>query len=81
VHPGAWLCSEIIEPQGLSVIGAATRLGITCQAMSDLLGARAGLSAEIAFRFESAFGVDASMLIRMQATHDLVKSSASKGVM
>ncbi|MCA3562856.1 MAG: HigA family addiction module antidote protein [Methylocystis sp.] len=71
VHPGPWLRAEIVEPHGLSVTAAAERLGVTRQAMSNLLGGRAGLSAEMAVRFEGAFGLRAETLLRMQMTHDL----------
>lgn len=73
VHPGAWLRSEIVEPRGLSGTEAASRLRVTRQAMGNLLGARAGLSAEMAIRFEKAFGVSAETLMRMQAAHDLAQ--------
>jgi addiction module HigA family antidote len=79
VHPGAWLRSEIVEPHGLSVTEAASRLRVTRQAMSNLLGARAGLSAEMAIRFEKAFGVSADTLMRMQAAHDLAQVRAREG--
>ena len=56
VHPGDWLRTEIVEPNGLNVTDAARHLGVTRQAMSNLLNARAGLSADMAIRFEKAFG-------------------------
>jgi antitoxin HigA-1 len=71
LHPGPWLKSEIIEPQGLTVTTAAERLGVTRQAMSNLLNGHAGLSAEMAIRFEKAFGLRAETLLRMQMAHDL----------
>jgi antitoxin HigA-1 len=73
VHPGVWLRAEMIEPYGLSVTEAAAKLHVTRQAMSNLLGGRAGLSAEMAIRFEKAFGVSADTLMRMQAAHDLAE--------
>jgi addiction module HigA family antidote len=73
VHPGGWLKSEIVEPYGLSVTVAAEKLGVTRQAMSNLLNGSAGLSAEMAIRFEKAFGLHAETLLRMQAAHDLAK--------
>lgn len=76
VHPGAWLRAEIVEPHGLSVTDAAARLRVTRQAMSNLLGGRAGLSAEMAIRFEKAFGLSADTLMRMQAAHDLARVRA-----
>ena len=45
VHPGAWLRTEMVEAHGLSVTGAAAKLRVTRQTMSNLLGGRAGLSA------------------------------------
>ena len=79
VHPGPWLRREIVEPHGLTVSGAATRLKVTRQAMSNLLGGRAGLSAEMAIRFEKAFGLSADTLMRMQAAHDLAQVRARAG--
>lgn len=73
VHPGAWLRAEIVEPHGLSFIEAAAKLRVTRQAMSNLLNASAGLSAEMAIRFEEAFRLNADMLLRMQALHRLAR--------
>ncbi len=74
VHPGEWLRTEAVAPYGLSVTEAAHRLGVTRQALSSLLNSRAGLSAEMAIRFEKAFGIDADTLLRMQAAYDLVQA-------
>lgn len=71
VHPGIWLKAEIVEPHGMSVTAAADKLGVTRQTMSALLNGHAGLSAEMAIRFEKAFGLRADTLLRMQAAHDL----------
>lgn len=76
VHPGQWLKVEFIEPYGLSVTVAAEKLGVTRQAMSNLLNGKAGLSAEMAIRFEKAFGMRADTLLRMQAAHDLAQARA-----
>lgn len=76
VHPGEWLRSEFVEPFGLSVTVAAEKLGVTRQAMSNLLNGNAGLSAEMAIRFEKAFGIHADTLLRMQAAYDLAQARA-----
>jgi antitoxin HigA-1 len=76
VHPGDWLRTEIIEPHGLTVTDAARHLGVTRQAMSALLNRRAGLSADMAIRFEKAFGVKADTLLKMQAAHELAFARA-----
>ncbi len=71
VHPGDWLRSEIVEPSGLSVTNLAQSLGVTRQALSTLLNGRAGLSAEMAIRFEKAFQLSADTLLRMQMAYQL----------
>lgn len=73
VHPGPWLRTKIVEPHGLSVTQAAAKLRVTRQAMSNFLNASAGLSAEMAIRFDKAFGLKADTLLRMQAAHDLAR--------
>jgi addiction module HigA family antidote len=74
VHPGDWLRTEIVEQNGLSVTDAAPHLGVTRQAMSNLLNARAGLSADMAIRFEKAFGVKADTLLRMQTSYEQARA-------
>ena len=74
VHAGVWLRTEIVEPRGLTVSAAAEKLGVSRQAMSSLLNGRAGISAEMAIRFEKAFGLRADSLLRMQAAHDLAEA-------
>lgn len=76
VHPGVWLREEVVEPTGQSLTGLAARLLVTRQAMSNLLNGSAGLSAEMAIRFEKAFGLKADTLIRMQSAHDLAEARA-----
>jgi antitoxin HigA-1 len=76
VHPGLWLRSEIVDPHGLSVTETAARLHVTRQAMSALLNGHAGLSAEMAIRFEKAFGLNADTMLRMQAAYDLAQVRA-----
>ena len=74
VHPGEWLRAEVIEPHRLGVGETAEKLGVTRQAMSSLLNGRSGLSAEMAIRFEKAFGLSADTLLRMQTAHDLAQA-------
>ena len=76
VHPGPWLRRNVVEPYGMSVSTAAAHLRVTRPAMSNLLNGKAALSPEMALRFEKAFGISATTLVRMQATHDLVAAGA-----
>lgn len=74
VHPGLWLRDEFVEPQAHLVTGLAARVGVTRQALSNLLNGHSNLSATMAIRFEQAFGVSAQTLLRMQAAHDLAST-------
>lgn len=78
VHAGAWLKAEIVEPAGLSTTALAAHLGVSRQALSTLLNGKAGLSAEMAIRFEKAFGVKADTLLRMQTAFDLAQARANE---
>jgi addiction module HigA family antidote len=74
VHPGLFLRTEIIEAHGLSVTEAAKILRVSRPALSSLLNAKAGLSGEMALRFEKAFGIDMETLMRMQNSFDIAQT-------
>jgi antitoxin HigA-1 len=74
VHPGAFLRTEIIKAHDLSVTSAAKILRVSRPTLSSLLNARAGLSGEMALRFEKAFGVDMDTLMRMQNSWDIART-------
>ncbi len=74
MHVGEWLKSEIVDPAGLSVTALAAHFGVSRQALSTLLNGNASLSADMAIRFEKAFGVKADTLLRMQTAYDLAQA-------
>jgi len=76
IHPGEWLREEIVEPSGLNVTELADHLDVSRQSISKLLNSRQGLSADMAIRFEKAFGLKAETLMRMQAAHELAEARA-----
>jgi addiction module HigA family antidote len=78
IHPGSWLRSEIIEAHGLSVTDAASHLGVTRQALTNLLTGKAGLTAEMAIRFEKVFGTRAQTLLKMQLSYELAQARANE---
>lgn len=73
-HPGGFVKTEIIEPLGLSVTGAAQALGVTRPALSAFLNERASLSSEMALRIEKAFGVSMDTLMRMQNSFEIAQA-------
>ena len=76
IHPGEWLREEIVDPSGLNVTELADHLDVSRQSISKLLNGRQGLSADMAIRFEKAFGLKAETLMRMQAAHELAEARA-----
>jgi antitoxin HigA-1 len=78
-HPGGFVKTEIIEPLGLSVTGAADVLGITRAALSAFLNQRADLSPDMAIRLDKAFGVSMETLMRMQNSYDIAQAHKREG--
>ncbi len=70
-HLGGFVRREIIDPLGLSVTEAAAALGVTRQALSNLLNERVALTTEMALRIEKAFGPRMDHLMRMQLAYEL----------
>jgi antitoxin HigA-1 len=78
VHPGIWLREEIVEPRNVGVSELAKHFGVSRQAMSTLLNGRIGLLADMAIRFEKAFGLKSDTLCRMQTAHDVAAAARVK---
>ena len=70
-HPGEIVRHECLEPLGLTVTRAAQGLGVTRQALSDLVNERAGISIEMSLRLSKAFGSTPEIWLGMQTAHDL----------
>jgi antitoxin HigA-1 len=70
-HPGEIVKYECLEPLGLSVTVGAKVLGVTRQALSNLINGSSGVSPEMAVRLEKAFGGTAETWLRMQVAYDL----------
>lgn len=78
-HPGDLIRTEIIEPLGLSVTGAAEALGVRRATLSDLLNGKAALTPEMALRIEKAFGTSMDHLLRMQLACDVAELRNHEG--
>ncbi|GBR35436.1 HigA family addiction module antitoxin [Gluconobacter kondonii] len=79
VHVGDWIRTELLEPHNIRVNDVAEHFAVSRQAISALLNGRASLSADMAIRFEKAFGVRAETLMRMQSTFDLAQAREHEG--
>ncbi len=72
-HPGRIVRQDCIEPLGLTITGAAKALGISRQALNNLVNGKAGISPEMAVRISKAFGGSPEMWLRLQANYDLAQ--------
>jgi addiction module HigA family antidote len=70
-HPGGIVRRQCLEPLKLSVTEAAKGLGVTRQALSDLVNGKAGISVEMAIRLSKAFGSSPETWLGMQMAYDL----------
>lgn len=70
-HPGGLVRRQCLEPLGLTVTEAAKGLGVTRQALSDLVNEKAGVSVEMAIRLSKAFGSTPETWLGLQTAHDL----------
>ena len=73
-HPGKAVRVACLEPLGLSVTLGAKVLGVTRQALSNLINGKTGVSPEMAIRLSKAFGSTPETWIRMQAAFDLARA-------
>ena len=78
-HPGRILRDECLEPLGLSVTAGAKALGVSRQALNNVVNERAGISPEMAIRIAKAFGGTAQVWLRMQSNYDLAQALKSEG--
>ena len=70
-HPGGIVKRQCLEPLGLSVTRAAQGLGVTRQALSELVNERAVISVDMAIRLSKAFGSTPETWLGMQMAYDL----------
>ena len=70
-HPGEIVRHECLEPLGLTVTRAAQGLGVTRQALSELVNEKAGVSVEMSIRLSRAFGSTPETWLGMQTAYDL----------
>ena len=72
-HPGQLIRLDCIEPLGLTVTAAAKALGVTRQALNNLVNEKAGISPEMAVRLSKAFGSTPEFWLRIQMAYDLAQ--------
>ena len=74
-HPGFGI-RDLIEDAGMGVTDAARMLGVTRQALNNLVNGKAGISPEMAIRLEKVFGGSAEQWLRIQTAYELAEARA-----
>src|SRR5260370_5749352 len=78
-HPGSSIHEDCLEPLGLTVTAAAKALGVSRQALNNLIHGQAAISPEMAIRLDKAFGGGAETWLRLQAAYDLAQAEKHAG--
>ena len=78
-HPGHSVRHDCIEPLGLTVTDAAIALGVSRQALNNLVNGKASISPDMAVRLAKAFGSSAEVWLRMQFAYDLAQMQQRAG--
>ncbi len=73
-HPGRIVRQECLEALSLSVTDGAKVLGVSRNALSELVNERRGISPETAIRLDKAFGGGADSWYLMQANYDMAQA-------
>lgn len=78
-HPGRIVRQECIESLGLTVTRAARLLGVTRQALNNLVNEKAAISPEMSIRLSKAFGSNPEVWLGMQMEYDLAQAEKRAG--
>lgn len=77
VHPGAVLREDILKEMKISITKAAKELNVSRKQLSEIVNETASISAEMAVRLESGFGINAEFWLDMQKNFDIWKVKSS----
>ena len=77
--PGQSIRVSCLEPYDLTVTEGAKILGVTRQALSNVVNGKSAISSEMAIRLAKAFGGTPEVWLRMQLAYDLVQAKKKTG--
>lgn len=77
VHPGAVLREDVLKEMKISITKAAKELNVSRKQLSEIVNETSSISAEMAVRLESGFGITAEFWLDMQKNFDIWKVKSS----
>lgn len=72
-HPGFLVREQCLNPHGLGVVEGAHLIGVSRQALSNLVTGKAGISPEMAIRLAKTFGGSDEHWLQLQLAFDLAQ--------
>ena len=72
-HPGRQI-KTALQAAEMNITEGAAHLGVTRNTLSRVINGLAGISPEMAIRLAKAFGGNADIWVRMQASYDLAQA-------
>lgn len=76
-HPGTILREETLKALNMTVTEFAKKLGVSRQAISEIINEKRGISPSMALRLSKALGTSAEIWINMQSAYDLWQTKQS----
>jgi len=76
-HPGEFIASVYLEPNGISGRELASKLGVSPSTLNRILTGRSNVSPEMALRLSKCLGRSPESWLAMQDSHDLWQAKKS----
>lgn len=76
-HPGEILREETLKYLNITVTEFAKKLGVSRQAVSEIINEKRGISPTMALRLAKALGTSPDIWLRLQLTYDLWQAKQS----
>ena len=70
-HPGEFIASVYLEPNGITGRELASKLGVSPSTLNRILTNKSGVSPEMALRLSKCIGRSPESWLAMQRNHDL----------
>jgi addiction module HigA family antidote len=77
-HPGEMLLEEFLQPQGMSQVEFAKKIGWTKARLNELIRGKRGVTASAALDLADALGASPKLWMNLQVTYDLDKAAAAR---
>jgi len=70
-HPGEFITSVYLEPNGISGRELSTKLGVSASTLNRILTGKSGITPEMALRLSKCLGRSPESWLALQRGHDL----------